>query len=75
MSTRRISDLPAWTEPCRHPEHEPPAFMVYRPGRYEHTCPGCGRRFTFTVDHGPSLGCERTRAMRTAYGLIYGGRR
>lgn len=45
---RKIKD---WEEvkPCKHPEHNPPAHMVYSPGVYEYTCPGCGDTITFTI--------------------------
>ena len=46
--TRRVGDLPGGP-PCPSPEHDPPAHMVYRPGVYEHVCPRCGRKTTFTV--------------------------
>jgi len=52
MPTRKIADMPLpdqWRRVCTHPEHNPPSMMVYQPGVYEHTCPGCGRRVTFTV--------------------------
>lgn len=52
MPTRRI-DGPTPSRPCAHPEHNPPMFQVFLPGRYEHTCPGCGAVQYFTVpDHG-----------------------
>lgn len=35
--------------PCLHPEHAPPAHMVYRPGTYRYTCPRCGKVTTFAV--------------------------
>lgn len=44
--TRKIADLAV---PCRDPEHNPPMFMVYENGIYEHKCPGCGRVTRFTV--------------------------
>lgn len=43
---RKIGEVPV---PCSHPEHYPPSHMVLPPGRYEHTCPACGRRTEFTV--------------------------
>lgn len=46
-STRKIADAPP--PPCRHPEHNPPGMMVWSPGMYEHTCPGCGNKQIFTV--------------------------
>jgi hypothetical protein len=36
-------------ERCNHPEHNPPMFMVYQPGRYRHTCPHCGKVQEFEV--------------------------
>jgi hypothetical protein len=55
--TERIVDL--YDEPikwvaqmpkfCNHPEHNPPMFMVYRPGKYRHTCPSCGRVQEFEI--------------------------
>lgn len=47
MPTKKL-DEPRFV-PCAHPEHEPPKHRVFEPGRYEHTCPGCGKRTTFTV--------------------------
>lgn len=35
--------------PCNHPEHNPPMFMVYPPGRWRHTCPACGKVQEFEV--------------------------
>lgn len=46
--TRKISDLPK-QQTCRHPQHNPAAFRVYKPGIYEHTCPACGATIKFTV--------------------------
>lgn len=46
MSIKKIKDAP---RPCLHPEHKPPKHMVFQPGTYEHTCPGCGQKTTFTV--------------------------
>lgn len=37
------------TKPCLNKEHNPPMHIVLRPGTYRHTCPGCGRKQTFTV--------------------------
>ena len=61
MATRKIRDIDPCDRrfsPCRHPEHDLPNMMCFRPGVYEHECPGCGRSFQFTVyphhmDHGP----------------------
>lgn len=57
MPTRKIGDLPKLPDgrhkppekPCFHPEHNPPSMKVYQPGVYEHECPACGRKLTFTV--------------------------
>lgn len=46
MPTRKISDLP---RTCQHPAHNPPSMMVYSPGVWEHVCPSCGSKQTFTV--------------------------
>lgn len=43
---KKIRDLPI---PCSHPEHNPPSMRVFEPGVYEHTCPKCGAKKTFTV--------------------------
>jgi hypothetical protein len=40
---RRIDVEPWGAKPCHHPEHNPPGHIVLPPGRYEYTCPGCGR--------------------------------
>lgn len=40
---------------CQDPEHEPPTMRVFAPGTYEHTCPGCGHKGTFTISKGPTL--------------------
>lgn len=48
MPTRKIGDL-RFVQPCRHPEHLPPTMRVWRPGVYEHTCPGCGNVIRFVV--------------------------
>ncbi len=53
MPTKKISDLPH--QPiCRNPEHNPPSMRVFEPGVYEHTCPGCGHKMTFTVPARPT---------------------
>lgn len=59
MPTKQIrglheKDKPvSWTKqlekPCVHPEHNPPGNMVFPPGEYEHTCPGCGKVVRFRV--------------------------
>lgn len=38
---------------CRHPSHDLPNMIVYKPGKHTHTCPGCKRVFEFFVhrDH------------------------
>ena len=48
MGTRKIAEL-RQEQTCMHPEHEPPKFMVYSPGVWEHVCPACGKKVTFTV--------------------------
>lgn len=47
--TRRIGDLPERSV-CQNREHNHPSMMVFQPGLYEHTCPGCGRSSRFRVD-------------------------
>lgn len=54
MPTKKIRDFDHH-EVCRHPDHEPHKMMVFKPGIYEHTCPGCGRRVIFTIGAEPSL--------------------
>ena len=53
MPFRKIKDEDddTWNKynACRHPEHEPPGMIVLDPGRYEYTCPGCGRAITINV--------------------------
>lgn len=49
MPIRRIDQEPMRQQVCQHPEHDPPMHLYLRPGVYEHTCPGCGRRIVFTV--------------------------
>ena len=48
---------------CTSSEHNPPAHMVYSPGTWEHTCPQCGKKVTFTVSarkkHMKYLGKEK----------------
>lgn len=34
---------------CRHPEHNPPAMIVLKPGEYTWKCPACGEEQTFVV--------------------------
>lgn len=52
MPTRKIedpSDL-SWCPPkCNHPEHEPAKMRFLPPGTYEHECPACHVKTTFTV--------------------------
>lgn len=52
MPTRKITDFE--TAICRHPGHNPPSHQVFTPGVYEHTCPFCKHRQTFTVNR-PTL--------------------
>ena len=44
--TRKVADLP---RVCASAAHNPPSMMVYEPGIWEHTCPACGARQSFTV--------------------------
>jgi hypothetical protein len=45
MTLRRIADERTWhQQPCLHPEHNPPGYIVLQPGTYEHVCPGCGAK-------------------------------
>lgn len=34
---------------CNHPEHEIPSNTVLDDGKYEYTCPACGKKEIFTV--------------------------
>ncbi len=49
MPTKKISDLPQ--SQCNHPEHNPPMHQVFENGIYEHECPACGKKKTFTVNN------------------------
>lgn len=56
MTIRRLPDPPAdhpvWDlrrSVCYHREHNPPTMIYLRPGRYEHTCPGCHKSTIITV--------------------------
>ncbi len=51
MPTRKIADLPGHKseEVCLHPEHKVAPMQVFPPGIYEHTCPSCGKTYTFAV--------------------------
>lgn len=53
-NTRKIADLPE-DKVCRNPEHNPPGMIVYEPGIYKHTCPGCGTSCQFTVQARPTM--------------------
>lgn len=59
MPTKRIGDPPG-RKVCLHPEHNPPTMVVWEPGIYEHTCPGCGRKVQFVVPQRPTM-CEFQR--------------
>jgi hypothetical protein len=48
MTIKKISDEPRY---CNHREHNPPSMMVLKPGTYEHTCPGFGKK-TVLVSNG-----------------------
>jgi len=43
---RKISDD---SKPCLSPAHNPPAHISLQPGKYEYTCPSCGKTVTFYV--------------------------
>jgi hypothetical protein len=47
MPTRKISD--STRQYCRDSEHNPPQFMVWEDGTYEHECPSCHHKTIFTV--------------------------
>lgn len=47
MPTVKIGEV---ERPCLHPEHNPPSMVVWEPGVYQHTCPACGAKITFTVN-------------------------
>jgi hypothetical protein len=62
MPTRKIADLapPMGPYQDKHPacysaQHNPPTHMVFEPGVYEHECPSCGHKVTFTVSRVSSL--------------------
>jgi len=46
MALKKIKEV---KPPCFSPEHYPPGNIVLDPGEYEHTCPQCGYKTTFTV--------------------------
>jgi len=48
MPTRKIRDI-KFKQQCLDPEHNPPNMMVWEPGVYEHECPKCHKKQTFTV--------------------------
>ena len=48
MPTRKIKDIDQ-KQICLSTEHYPPQHMVYDPGIWEHVCPSCGKKSTFTV--------------------------
>lgn len=51
--TRKIAEPPRPCldplKPCLDPQHDPASHCVFEPGLYEHICPSCGRRMTFSV--------------------------
>lgn len=53
MPTRKISDSDWVKQPCMHPGHNPPGHRVYEPRTYEHVCPKCGEKQTFTIGPKP----------------------
>lgn len=48
MPTEKISGIDPH-KVCKDPDHLPPSFMVWEPGRYRHTCSSCGHVTEFTV--------------------------
>lgn len=34
---------------CPHTEHEPARYVVRKPGKYKHTCPGCHKVTEFEI--------------------------
>ncbi len=69
MPTKKIGDLPEpWKKPqlCMNSEHNPPSHMVFPPGVYEHTCPGCGNKITFAVDGMMKYLCKKEDRMTLA---------
>lgn len=50
LMIEKISDE-GWEQEkfCKHPEHNVPAHLYLKPGRYKHTCSGCGKETIFTV--------------------------
>lgn len=57
MPLRRLPDM-VESKPCNHREHEPPSMVYLKPGRYEHTCPGCGHVTYFSVPEVQCAGIE-----------------
>ena len=53
MPTKKIADI-CDRKTCFDPEHNPPNMMVWEPGVYEHTCPGCGNKQRFVVGAAPT---------------------
>lgn len=50
MPTRRIDDKTNWNEKlCLHPNHNPPSYIIFKPGKYEHECPSCHFKTYFEV--------------------------
>jgi hypothetical protein len=47
-ATRKVAEVPK-TQKCFDKQHNPPDMIVLEPGRYEHTCPGCGHVQTLNV--------------------------
>lgn len=46
MTLTKIADLP---QSCLSPDHNPPSMVHLEPGVWQHTCSGCGKVSTFTV--------------------------
>lgn len=42
-------------DPCRSPQHFPPAHISLDPGKYEYECLDCGKKMVFRV---PGFVCQ-----------------
>lgn len=43
MSHEFVDTQPYYVNPCQHPEHDPPKYVVIPEGKMmRHTCPECG---------------------------------
>lgn len=46
---RKIEDFSTKENKCLNPEHNPPGHIVLEPGKYEYTCPSCGKTVVINV--------------------------